>query len=496
MGSRRCVLAIDQGTTSSRAILFDGQAVPLASAQREIAPRYPREGWVEQDQADIWQSALAVARRMVNVAEAQQLEIVGLGITNQRETTLVWEAATGRPIQNAIVWQDRRTAEHCARLRADGAEPLVRERTGLLLDPYFSATKLAWILDHTPGGRERAVHGELLFGTVDSYLIWQLTAGREHATDATNASRTGLYNIHSGQWDEELLRLYDIPARMLPTVRDSNAHFGRTEPSLLGRELPILGVAGDQQAASLGQCCFHAGDIKSTYGTGCFMLMNTGDTPRLSQQQLLTTIAYQIDGRVSYALEGAIFNAGATVQWLRDQLGVIREAAETETLARSIDGNHGVYLVPAFTGLGVPHWSPDARGALLGLTRGSGRAEIARAALEAVGYQSYDLFAAMVAEGERPTTLRVDGGMVGNSWMLQFLADLLQVPVLRSAIQETTALGAAYLAGRGAGLYGDFDAFSELWRCSAEFQPKMPDAERQTLLQGWTQAVQRVIATP
>ncbi|TCK02563.1 glycerol kinase GlpK [Marinobacterium mangrovicola] len=493
MTDRQCILALDQGTTSSRAILFDDQVNQLASAQQEFPQHYPQDGWVEHDPMDIWHSSLTVVRRMLDWARENDYRVCGIGITNQRETTVVWDKRTGRPVYNAIVWQDRRTAEYCDHLKREGVEEELQARSGLLLDPYFSASKINWILDHNPDNRARAERGELLFGTIDSFLIWKLTSGASHLTDATNACRTNLYNIHRGAWDERLLELFRVPVSMLPEVRDCADHFGTTDASLIGQSLPILGVAGDQQAASIGQCCFSKGDIKSTYGTGCFVLLNTGDEAVTSSQRLLTTVAYQLDGKPSYALEGSIFVAGAAVQWLRDELGIIRNAAETETLARSIDSNKGVYLVPAFTGLGVPYWQADARGALFGLTRGSGRAEIARAALEAMAYQTSDLFKAMAADGITPATLRVDGGMVANDWMLQFLADILDTTVIRPKIAETTAVGAAYLAGRQAGLYGDFEAFTELWQCQRQFEPAMPDEQRQKLLSGWADAIKRVL---
>mgnify|MGYP001431574625 FL=1 len=493
MDIHSAVLAIDQGTTSTRAILFDQQAREITSAHQEFNQYYPRDGWVEHDPDDLWHTTLRSIERVLQGPSARHSKVVAIGITNQRETTLVWDRDTGEPVYNAIVWQDRRTAAECERLRQQVPDAEIQARSGLLIDPYFSATKIAWILDNIDGARERAEQGRLLFGTVDTWLIWKLTGGAVHATDATNASRTNLYNIHCHEWDDELLRIFRVPAAMLPEVRDSSAEFGTTLPSLTCRQaIPILGVAGDQQAAAIGQCCFAKGEVKATYGTGCFVLMNTGHEPILSTQKLLTTIAWQLDGKVAYALEGSIFIAGAAVQWLRDELGVIRSAAETEVLARRLTSNKGVYMVPAFTGLGVPWWRPDARAAIVGLTRGAGKAELARAALEAVCYQTSDLFAAMEAEGLRPTSLRVDGGMVANNWMLQFLADVLETEVLRPAILETTALGVAYLAGRKAGLYGDFQAFDALWHCTAEFRPTMADPLRQQLLGEWARAVQRV----
>ena len=492
MSDDNYILAIDQGTTSTRAIVFDKNANIVARAQQEFPQIYPAEGWVEHDPDVIWNSALEVSRRAFDIAENQGLNIVGIGITNQRETSVVWDKSTGKAIYNAIVWQDRRTSETCRELKADGLETLIRARTGLLLDPYFSATKVSWILDNVEGARQKAENGELAFGTIDSFLIWKLTEGGVHATEPTNASRTNLYNIHTGVWDSELLNIFRVPESMLPRVLDCSAHFGDTAPTLLGRTIPILGVAGDQQAASIGQCCFEPGAIKSTYGTGCFVLMNTGSEPLASKNRLLTTVAYQIDGAPTFAIEGSIFVAGAAVQWLRDGLGIISSAAESEKLASSLDGNSGVYMVPAFTGLGVPYWEPDVRGAIFGLTRATGPAEVARAALESVCYLTGDLFAAMAQDGIEPSSLRVDGGMVSNDWLLQFLADTLHMEVCRPAIMETTALGAAYLAGRHSGVYGNFEEFTTFWRRAAQFEPRISAAQRERLLGGWSDAVRRV----
>lgn len=477
-------------------MLYGADAREVFSAQEEFAQFYPQEGWVEHDPELLWQSVRSVLCQVLEHARLHQLPVAALGITNQRETTLVWDRATGQPIYNAIVWQDRRTADMCEALQSDELEAEIQQRSGLLLDPYFSATKVAWILDHVEGARERAARGELAFGTVDSFLIWRLTAGACHVTDVTNASRTNLFNIETGTWDKRLLSLFNVPDRVLPEVKPCCAEFGLTDATITGFPIPITGVAGDQQAASIGQCCFEPGDIKSTYGTGSFVLMNTGDTPVRSSRRLLTTIAYEIDGRKTYALEGSIFVAGASVQWLRDQLGIIQNAQETEALAQSIPTNGGVYLVPAFTGLGVPHWRPDVRGALFGLTRSSGKAEIARAALESVVYQTADLFEVMQSEGISLERLQVDGGMVANNWLLQFLADILNLEVKRPDVLETTALGAAYLAGRFAGIYGDFAAFRQVWRCDRSFQPDMELEPRQALLKGWKHAVQRVTALP
>lgn len=494
MGERPCILAIDQGTTSSRAIVFDAGAAVLAVAQMEFPQHYPADGWVEHDPEDIWRSTLEVSRQALQAAEATGARVVAIGVTNQRETTLIWDRQTGRPIHNAIVWQDRRTAADCAALAADGNETMVQARSGLLLDPYFSATKAAWLLDHVSGARMRAETGHLAFGTVDSFLLWRLTGGRVHATDATNASRTNLFNIHTQDWDPDLLRLFRVPAALLPEVKDSADSFGQTDPALFGRPIPVLGLVGDQQGATIGQCCFEPGTIKSTYGTGCFVVVNTGATPVASRHRLLTTIAYRIDGRTDYALEGSIFIAGAAVQWLRDGLGIVRTAAETEALAAGLPDNGGVYMVPAFTGLGAPHWDAAARGSLTGLTRASSRAHLARAALEASCYQTRDLLAAMREDGAVPAALRVDGGMVANGWMVQFLADLLDLPVDRPVVMETTALGAAYLAGRKAGVYGDFAEFTRVWQRDRRFDPAMPASTRAALLAGWQEAVKRTLS--
>jgi len=493
---RALILAIDQGTTSSRAIVFDAQARVVASAQAEFPQIYPAEGWVEHDPEAIWDTTLSTARLALHTAEQAGGRVVAIGIANQRETALIWDRASGRPIYNAIVWQDRRTAEACRALEAQGLLPRVRARTGLLLDPYFSATKAAWILDHVEGARGRAGMGELAFGTVDSFLLWRLTGGQVHATDATNASRTSLYDIHQGAWSDELCRLLNVPAQVLPQVRDSSAMFGETAPEWFGRSIPVLGLIGDQQAATVGQCGFAPGDIKATFGTGAFVLVNTGAVPIASHHRLLTTIAYQLDGQATYALEGSVFVAGAAVQWLRDGLGIIRTAAETEGLARGLAGNGGVYLVPAFTGLGAPHWDPDARGALFGLTRATGPAELARAALESVCYQTHDLLAAMAQDGIALSALKVDGGLSANDWAMGLLADLVALPVERPAVLETTALGAAYMAGRQAGVYGDLDAFRGLTRAGARFAPTMGPRAREALLSGWRDAVRRTLSSP
>jgi glycerol kinase len=484
------LLAIDQGTTSSRAMAFDAQGRALASRQREIAQHFPADGWVEHDPEEIWATTLETCRGALEAVGGARA-IAALGITNQRETTLLWRRDDGRAVHRAIVWQDRRTAEACRRLIADGAEPDIQTRTGLVVDPYFSATKLAWLLDSIDGARDAARRGQLAFGTVDSFLLWRLTGGRVHATDATNASRTQLFNIRTQDWDDDLLKLFDIPRAVLPEVRDSAGDFGTTEKTLLGGALPIRGIAGDQQAALVGQACFTPGMIKSTYGTGCFVLLNIGDAPLASRNRLVTTVAYRLGGHATYALEGSIFVAGAAVQWLRDGLSLIGTAAETEALAQSVADTGGVYLVPAFTGLGAPHWDPDARGAIFGLTRDTGRAQLVRATLESVGYQTRDLLEAMTADGARPTALRVDGGMTVNNWLMQLLADLLGVPVERPRVVETTALGAAYLAGLGAGVYGSLDDIAANWARDRRFEPALGATSRDRLYAGWRDAVRR-----
>ena len=489
------VLAIDQGTTSSRAIIFDAELAVVASAQEEFPQIFPRSGWVEHDPADIWSTTAGVCRAAIERAGLGPSAITAVGITNQRETTLVWDRRTGEPIHNAIVWQDRRTADLCAELRAAGHEPMITAKTGLLLDPYFSGTKLRWLLDNVEGARARAVAGDLIFGTIDCFLIWKLTGGAVHATDATNAARTLLYNIREGTWDAEICDLLGVPMAMLPEVRDCAADFGGTRADLFGGVVPILGVAGDQQAATVGQACFQPGMLKSTYGTGCFALLNTGDRLVASQHRLLGTIAYQLDGKPTYALEGSIFVAGAVVQWLRDGLGLIRAASETQELAERADPNQRLYLVPAFTGLGAPYWDAECRGAIFGLTRASGPAELARAALESVALQTRDLVEAMRADwgAGADTVLRVDGGMSVSDWTMQCLADILGAPVDRPRVRETTALGAAWLAGMRAGLYPDPAEFARSWALDRRFEPTMPTARREELYAGWRDAVRRTL---
>jgi glycerol kinase len=488
----RYTLAIDQGTTSSRAILFDENLSVAASAQEEFEQHYPASGWVEHDPADLWSTTAGVCRGAIERAGIASDQIVAIGITNQRETTIVWDRETGQPIHNAIVWQDRRTADTCRMLRDAGHEAMITETTGLLLDPYFSGTKLAWLLDNVDGARDRAMAGKLLFGTVDTFLIWKLTGGKTHATDATNAARTLMYDIRKGEWSAEICELLNIPMSMLPDVRDSADNYGFTRPDLFGREIPILGVAGDQQAATVGQACFQPGMMKSTYGTGCFALLNTGDTPVRSQNRLLTTIAYQLDGKPTYALEGSIFVAGAVVQWLRDGLQIIRSAPETQPLAQSADPTQQVIMVPAFTGLGAPYWQPDCRGAVFGLTRNSGPAEFARAALESVGFQTRDLLEAMRADwgnDQGTSVLRVDGGMSASDWTMQFLADILGASVDRPKVLETTALGAAWLAGMKAGLYPKQEEFAATWALENRFDAQMGADLRDERYAKWKRAV-------
>jgi glycerol kinase len=490
------LLAIDQGTTSTRAILFDAALAPIATAQRELPQIYPAPGWVEHDPEEIWSATVATARDALGQAGAGPGDVAGIGITNQRETTILWDRSTGKPIHNAVVWQDRRTADMCASLRQAGHQAEVAARTGLVLDPYFSATKIRWLLDHVEGARAAALAGRLAFGTVDSFLIWRLTGGRVHASDATNAARTLLFDIGRGEWDLELCELFGVPAPLLPQVCDCAHDFGTTEPALFGGPIRILGVAGDQQAATVGQGCFTPGMIKSTYGTGCFALLNTGGEPVASRHRLLTTIAYQLGGKRTYALEGAIFVAGAAVQWLRDALGVIVRAEDVNALAARADPAEEVYLVPAFVGLGAPYWDAQVRGAVFGLTRKSGAAELARAALEAVGYQTRDLLEAMRADWPPRgpgTVLRVDGGMAASDVTLQFLADILAAPVDRPAVMETTALGAAYLAGLAAGLCPDLPDFAGSWKCARRFVPQMDEAVRERKWAGWRDAVSRTL---
>jgi glycerol kinase len=490
------VLAIDQGTTSTRAILFDESLVPVANAQEEFKQYFPQSGWVEHDPSDIWGTVAGTCRAVIERANIDAKNILSIGITNQRETTLVWNRNTGLPIHNAIVWQDRRTAVYCKQLRDEGHVEMFADRTGLLIDPYFSATKLKWILDHVDGARDMARRGELLFGTVDTFLIWKLTGGKSHVTDATNAARTMLYDIRKGRWSQTICDLFDIPMDMLPEVKDSADDFGESRADLFGRPIPICGVAGDQQAATIGQACFEPGMLKSTYGTGCFALLNTGDTPVRSSNRMLTTIAYQLDGKPTYALEGSIFIAGAVVQWLRDGLKIIRDASETQPLAEAADDTQSLILVPAFTGLGAPYWNPECRGAVFGLTRNSGPNEFAKAALESVGFQTRDLLDAMRADWVTPeasSVLRVDGGMSASDWTMQFLADITDAPVDRPKVVETTALGVAWLAGMKMGAMPGQDEFAKQWALDRQFVPSMDTAARDKKYADWQRAVKATI---
>lgn len=493
MRIKDCILAIDQGTTSTRAIIFAPDSSIIAVAQQEFTQHYPNDGWVEHDPEDIWTSTVVVCRQAISEAIAKGARIAAIGVTNQRETTVVWDRNTGQAIYNAIVWQDRRTAKTCREMQDKGLFDVVNSRTGLLLDPYFSASKVTWILDNVEGAREKADAGDLAFGTIDSFLIWRLTDGQMHATDVTNASRTNLFNIHDMAWDPKLLEVFNVPKSVLPEVKECADDFGHTTEDLFGFSLPILGVAGDQQAASIGQCCFNEGAIKSTYGTGCFVMLNTGTKAFNSKNKLLTTVAYTIKGETHYALEGSIFIAGAAIQWLRDGLGVIKSASETEALAKSLDDDHGVYMVPAFAGLGAPHWAPDARGAVFGLTRGTTNAHFVRAALESVCYQTSDLLHAMAEDGVSLDKIRVDGGMVGNNWLCQFLAGILDVTVERPKIMETTALGAAYLAGLKAGIYESCEQLASMNEVDSSFDATMPSSQRRKLIAGWENAVQSTL---
>jgi glycerol kinase len=486
------LLAIDQGTSSSRTVIYDDNFSVLASAQQEFPQIYPQSGWVEHDPEAIWQSVQAVTRQALQDAALAAGDITAIGITNQRETTLVWDRETGKCIYNAIVWQDRRTADQCAALKKAGHEAQVTEKTGLRLDPYFSATKLAWILDHVDGARARAVAGELAFGTIDSFLLWRLSGGKHHRTDATNASRTLMFNIHTQEWDTDLLKLFDIPAALLPEVMDCAAEFGMASDECLGGEVPVLGIAGDQQAALIGQAGFEYGMTKSTYGTGCFVIANTGDSALHSDNQLLTTVAMRLGGKVSYGLEGSVFVAGSAMQWLRDELRIIDSAPESETIAERTGVVEDVVVVPAFAGLGAPYWDPDARGAILGMSRGSGRDAIVTATLQAIAYQTRDLMDAMAEDGITPSVIRVDGGMVANDWFLQFLADILQTAVERPVNVESTVLGAAFLAAYQAGLASGPEQLAATWQLDARFEPGLNDSERNKLLAGWHDAVRRV----
>ena len=493
MSDLRFIIAIDQGTTSSRAILFDEAGTILAQQSAEFPQHFPADGWVEHDPEDIWQTTVDVTSAMVAEARSRGSLPIAIGITNQRETAVIWDRATGKPIHNAIVWQDRRTADICAVMKNAGKEAMVTEKTGLLLDPYFTATKLSWILDKVDGARDRAAAGELCFGTVDSFLIWRLTGGRMHVTDATNASRTSLYNIHENDWDDDLLDLFDVPRAGLPEVLDCAAEFGVCDGALFDAELPIRGVAGDQQAAAIGQGCFTPGALKSTYGTGCFVIINTGDEAVASKNKLLTTVGYRLGGKTTYALEGSIFVSGAIVQWLRDGMKLIGSAGETETIAAAQTGNNGVYMVPALTGLGAPHWAPNARGAIYGITRDTGPADFVRAALESVAYQTNDLFTAIAGDGIPVSVVRVDGGMTANDWLMQFLADIIDLPVDRPVVRETTALGAAMLALMQSDPSITLEDLAARWQRDASFAPSMDDTARRELVAGWNLAMNRTL---
>lgn len=486
------ILAIDQGTTSSRAIIFNKSNQIVSQAQKEFTQYFPEDGWVEHDPEEIWESTLEVMRSALKQSGLEASALAGIAITNQRETTLIWDRSTGKPVYKAIVWQDRRTAQYCGRLKAEGYESTLSEKTGLLLDPYFSGSKVNWILDNVSGVRERAEKGDLAFGTVDTFLLWRLTGGKSHKTDATNASRTMLFNIHEQKWDQDLLKKLDIPAALLPSVEDCAAEFGETQAEILGKPVPVRAMAGDQQAALVGQCCFEPGMTKSTYGTGCFVIMNTGDKALMSKNKLLTTVGYRLDGAVSYGLEGSIFIAGAVVQWLRDGLKLIDKASDTEAIAAKSSLTHGVYLVPAFTGLGAPYWDPDARGGILGLTRDTQVSDIVTAALQSVSYQTRDLMEAMEKDGADTTILRVDGGMVANNWVCQFLADVLRVRVDRPKVTETTALGAASLAGLQAGIFDSLESLQKHWEVDQQFDPILPVEDASLLYNGWLKAVDRI----
>ena len=494
---RDYILAIDQGTTSSRAIVFAKDRSIAGSGQKEFTQIFPQDGWVEHDPEEIWESVVWSVKTALEDAKITANDVAAIGITNQRETTLIWDRKTGKAVHNAIVWQDRRTAAYCATLKKDGHEALVTDKTGLLLDPYFSGTKIKWLLDNVEGVRARAEAGDLAFGTIDSFLIWRLTGGKSHVTDATNAGRTLLFDIADNEWDSDLLNLFTVPAALLPTVKDCADDFGTAEASLFGADIPILGVAGDQHAATIGQACFEPGMLKSTYGTGCFALLNTGTDIVRSKNRLLTTIAYRLNGETVYALEGSIFIAGAAVQWIRDGLKLVKHASETGPLARTADPSQNVYMVPAFVGLGAPWWDADARGAIYGLTRNSGPAEIAKAALEAVCYQTRDLLEAMRKDwgDSGKTVLRVDGGMVASDWTMQFLADILDAPVDRPRILETTALGAAWLAGSKAGVWPEMAEFAASWALDKQFKPEMDATTRDAKIKGWDDAVQRTLTT-
>lgn len=490
---KKFIISIDQGTTSSRAVLFNLKGESVYVAQTEFTQYFPKDGWVEHDPNEIWGTTLKVLKDVIKKSKKLKGKVLTIGITNQRETTILWDKITGKPVYNAIVWQDRRASNYCKKLIKQKKETIIYKKTGLLIDAYFSATKIKWIIDNVAKARELIKKKRLLFGTVDSFLLWKLTNGVEHATDATNASRTMLFNISTNQWDHQILKMLNIPKNILPTVKDCSADFGHTDPLLTGKSYPITGIVGDQQSATIGQCCFEPGSLKSTYGTGAFVLLNTGSKKIYSKNRLLTTIGYRINGKTTYALEGSIFIAGAGVQWLRDKIKFIKKASDTEKIIRSLKSNKGIYLVPAFTGLGAPYWAVNARGVLSGLTRDTGPSEIVRATVESVAYQTFDLFEAMKNDGLRPKIIKVDGGMVKNSWFSQFLSDILNVKVLRPKVDETTALGAAYMAGLKIGVYKSLKDISRQWKIDKCFKPKMKSKNRKELLKGWSQAIRKTL---
>ena len=491
---KKYILSIDQGTTSTRSILFDLKGNKVFSSQYEFKQIFPKSGWVEHDPEEIWRLTLKTIKQSINKTKNLKAKIISIGITNQRETTILWDKNTGKPVYNAIVWQDRRTLKICENLKKRKLENFFRKRTGLFIDPYFSATKIKWIIENVPKARELIRKKRLLFGTVDSFLLWKLTNGADHATDATNASRTMLFNISTNKWDDQILKMLKIPKEILPTVKDCAADFGHTDPSLTGKSYPITGIVGDQQSATIGQCCFEPGSLKSTYGTGAFVLLNTGSKKVYSKNRLLTTIGYRINGKTTYALEGSIFIAGAGVQWLRDKIKFIKKAADTEKIVRSLSSNNGIYLVPAFTGLGAPYWNVNARGLLSGLTRDTGPKEIVRATIESVAYQTYDLFEAMKNDGLRPKLIKVDGGMVKNNWFSQFLSDIINTKVQRPKVDETTALGAAFMAGLQIGVYKSLKDISKNWQVDKSFNPKIKSHTRKKLLEGWSNAIRKTLS--
>jgi glycerol kinase len=490
----KAILTIDQGTTSTRAIAFSTNGKKLYSSQVEFKQYFPKNGWVEHDPEEIWKTTLKVVKHVINKCRKKNIKILTIGITNQRETTILWDKITGKAVYNAIVWQDRRAADYCKKLIKQKKETIIYNKTGLLIDAYFSATKIKWIIDNVPKARELINKKRLLFGTVDSFLLWKLTKGADHATDATNASRTMLFNITTNKWDEQILKMLNIPKSILPTVKDCSADFGHTDPSLTGKSYPITGMVGDQQSATIGQCCFEPGSLKSTYGTGAFVLLNTGNKKIYSKNRLLTTICYRINGKTTYALEGSIFIAGAGVQWLRDKIKLIKKASDTEKIIKSLKSNKGIYLVPAFTGLGAPYWAVNARGVLSGLTRDTGPKEIVRATVESVAYQTHDLFEAMNNDGLKPRSIKVDGGMVKNNWFSQFLSDVLNVKVLRPKVHETTALGAAFMAGLQIGVYKSLKDISKNWKADRIFNPKMKIQQRKNLIKGWKSAIKKTLS--